>query len=140
MAGVYTGLAGTVLGPLTTVWTLPPTCTYLIPPCSTCVEFFQGQTCGTTASGDPGEPQDNADCWPPRDRNVGTAQWPFVGWGFYSPGLSCPIGYTSACTAVYGEGSEWDVEFILRPKETAVGCCPQYVSQQAIVTFRALSF
>ncbi|KAH6641280.1 hypothetical protein F5144DRAFT_563049 [Chaetomium tenue] len=48
-----------------------------------------------------------------------------MGWGFYSPGLACPTGYTAACTAEYGKRSDWEVEFTLIPGETAVGCCPE---------------
>ncbi|KAH8771020.1 hypothetical protein F5883DRAFT_551694 [Diaporthe sp. PMI_573] len=49
---------------------------------------------------------------------------PFRGWGFYSPGLICPHGYTSACTATAKGGAQWPVQFVMLEGETAVGCCP----------------
>ncbi|KAL2752033.1 hypothetical protein ACRALDRAFT_1078145 [Sodiomyces alcalophilus JCM 7366] len=113
----FTNQAGDYLGPLTTSWSMPAACSYIIPLCSTCQVGFRGQGCSA------GSPEDNTACWPPA-QDVATPDPPFLGWGFYSPGIACPTGYTSACTAVHGQPPEWDIQFQLRPGETAVGCCP----------------
>ncbi|KAL6875148.1 hypothetical protein J3F83DRAFT_713051 [Trichoderma novae-zelandiae] len=117
----YTNQAGTLLGPLTTTWTMPASCSIYMPPCSTCGQGFRGQSCNAANDG---QVQDNTACWPPANKGVASPTWPFVGWGFYSPGLACPAGYTTACTAVYGQRPEWDTQFTLVSSETAVGCCP----------------
>ncbi|GAB7348899.1 hypothetical protein MBLNU459_g7591t1 [Dothideomycetes sp. NU459] len=75
---------------------------------------------------------DDSACWPPFNGLPPTA--PYAGWGFYSPGLICPTGYTTACTgALLGDGSpsvltsggtSYDFQFSLTAGETAVGCCP----------------
>ncbi|KAG9253426.1 uncharacterized protein F5Z01DRAFT_688251 [Emericellopsis atlantica] len=111
--GTFTGLQGTVLGPLTTSWVAPSFCTAHVLPCSTCSEGFRGQSCVVGTDGKASE-QDNS----------GTPVHPFVGWGFYSPGTGCPTGYSAACTARYGKGPEWKIQFDLQEGETAVGCCP----------------
>ncbi|KAL7899547.1 hypothetical protein HDV63DRAFT_315749 [Trichoderma sp. SZMC 28014] len=116
-----TGASGTLLGPLTTTWTMPETCSVFMPSCSTCANAYNGQSCNS-ANG--GQVMDNTACWPPASSGVASPSWPFVGWGFYSPGLACPAGYTSACTAVYGQRPPWSTQFSLVPSETAVGCCP----------------
>ncbi|PTB44215.1 uncharacterized protein TrAFT101_002775 [Trichoderma asperellum] len=113
--------SGVLLGPLTTTWTMPQTCSVFMPACSTCDQGFNGQSCNPTNSG---RIQDNTACWPPATQGVSSPSWPFYGWGFYSPGLACPAGYTSACTAVYGQRATWATQFTLVPSETAVGCCP----------------
>ena len=117
----FTGLSGTVLGPLTTAWSMPDACTVYVPACATCTKAYRGQQCKGTVAG-----SDGADCWPPVTVRE-TPKSNFFGWGFYSPGLACPTGYTSACTAQYGGRAEWEIQFTLVPGETAVGCCPQYV-------------
>lgn len=114
----FTNQAGVYLGPLTTSWSMPASCSLHFSPCSTCQEGFRGQACAS------GAPQDHAGCWPPTIEGVATRNPPYVGWGFYSPGLACPTGYTSACTAIHGEFPEWNIQFTLRPGETAIGCCP----------------
>ncbi|KAF2005467.1 hypothetical protein P154DRAFT_410008, partial [Amniculicola lignicola CBS 123094] len=92
--------------------------------CSTCSTGWLAQSClGAPYDG----PVDDALCWPsmahkPRD-------FPFAGMGFYSPGLICPTGYTSACTsASIAEGESpiglVGVQFPLIASETAIGCCP----------------
>ncbi|KAK4152980.1 hypothetical protein C8A00DRAFT_15763 [Chaetomidium leptoderma] len=114
-----TGLAGIVLGPLTTAWSMPDACTVYVPACATCTKAYRGQQCSGKVAG-----SDGADCWPPVTVRE-TPKPPFFGWGFYSPGLACPTGYTTACTAEYGGRAGWDIQFTLVPGETAVGCCPQ---------------
>ncbi len=118
----FTSLAGTWLGPLTTTWSMPDSCTAFLVNCPTCDGGFRGQQC-VVHSGT-GRAEDHTSCWPPARTQAGTPQYPFVGWGFYSPGLACPTGYTSACTAVYGGRADWEIEFTLNAGETAVGCCP----------------
>ncbi|KAH6693692.1 hypothetical protein F5X68DRAFT_273224 [Plectosphaerella plurivora] len=95
---VIAGETGTVLGPLTTVWVPPTTCTAILPLCATCDVGFQGQMCESRDDG-LGHARDNTGCWPPVLSKVASPNPPFLGWGFYSPGLECPTGYTSACTA-----------------------------------------
>ncbi|KAK8085668.1 hypothetical protein PG997_006939 [Apiospora hydei] len=48
------------------------------------------------------------------------------GWGFYSPGLVCPSGSTSACTKTADNPTDggFTFQFPLTAGETAVGCCP----------------
>ncbi|KAM5386661.1 hypothetical protein ACJZ2D_000624 [Fusarium nematophilum] len=122
---ILTNVPGTLLGPLTTTWTIPQSCTVNFQLCSTCSSLFQGQKCVTELDQRGSPLQDNYKCWPPAARDVDTPQHPLVGWGFYSPGVACPSAYTSACTAIYDEQPEWDNQFLLRPGETAVGCCPE---------------
>ncbi|PTB69063.1 hypothetical protein BBK36DRAFT_1192995 [Trichoderma citrinoviride] len=117
----FTNQPGTLLGPLTTTWTAPASCSIYMPPCSTCDQGFRAQSCNAVSGG---QVRDNTACWPPVTKGVASPSWPFVGWGFYSPGLACPAGYTTACTAVYGQRPEWDTQFTLVSSETAVGCCP----------------
>lgn len=120
--GGFTSESGVWLGPLTTTWSMPDSCSVYIVNCPTCQEGFRGQQC--VMNGQTGRAQDHTTCWPPTRRGVESRQYPFVGWGFYSPGLACPTGYTTACTAEYGRRPEWNIQFTLNPGETAAGCCP----------------
>ncbi|KAK4099247.1 hypothetical protein N658DRAFT_498617 [Parathielavia hyrcaniae] len=114
----FTGEERTVLGPLTTVFTPPAPCTIAIGLCATCDVAWLGQTCApTTVQDDPG-------CWPTTTAGAPEPGRPLYGWGFYSPGLECPAGYTSACTAIAGTTSAWQVQYLMEPEETFVGCCP----------------
>ncbi|KAK3297113.1 uncharacterized protein B0H64DRAFT_372513 [Chaetomium fimeti] len=117
-----TGASGTWLGPLTTAWSIPDSCSLHVVGCETCDGAFRGQQCAI--KDEKAAPMDNTSCWPPVRRGAGTPAAPFAGWGFYSPGLACPTGYTSACTAEYGRRQDWDLQFTLVEGETAVGCCP----------------
>lgn len=119
-----TGRAGVMLGPLTTSWSIPSRCSVNYVNCETCIEAFRGQHCVT--SGGTGPVEDDIGCWPPA-ASLNQATHPFLGLGFYSPGLACPTGYTTACTAEYGRRAQWDIQFSLVPGETAIGCCPEYV-------------
>ncbi|KAL7799240.1 hypothetical protein V8C37DRAFT_399059 [Trichoderma ceciliae] len=118
---VFTNEAGTLLGPLTKTWAMPESCSIYLEPCSTCNQGFAGQSCNAVNGG---QVQDNTECWPPVRAGIASPTWPFIGWGFYSPGLACPKGYVTACTAVYGQRPQWDIQFTLVSSETAVGCCP----------------
>lgn len=85
--------------------------------------MLQAQTCigGVEAAL---QIQDATSCWPPAASFSPTPTPPFYGWGFYSPGLVCPSGYVSACTATAGGSSGWNMEYAMQSGETAVGCCP----------------
>ena len=122
-ANIVTARAGWLLGPLTTSWAMPSSCTVHFVGCATCTEGYRGQHC--VANGQFGPVEDDYSCWPPADARVGTPRHPFLGLGYYSPGLACPTGYMTACTAEYGRGGSWDIQFPLIPGETAIGCCPQ---------------
>lgn len=109
------------LGPLTEVFTAPPECTVAAAECKTCSNAWLGQTCNGQSA------IDAAACWPPTSSGAPSPSASFHGWGFYSPGIACPAGSTTACSATGGPGggSGWTVQFRLRDGETAVGCCPR---------------
>ncbi|KAF2866495.1 hypothetical protein BDV95DRAFT_598756 [Massariosphaeria phaeospora] len=122
------------LGPLTTTFIAPSHCSGAVLACPTCSKAFQAQTCksGPNASG----AEDDSECWPPT--TVSEKRPPLAGFGFYSPGIACPMGYTTACSAVSQavqqttsavrvvpvalQGGKF--QFPLVAGETAVGCCP----------------
>jgi hypothetical protein len=115
-----------LLGPLTTTFTPPPECSSLaFSPTLSNIEqtiAWAGQNCQG------GKIQDATSCWPPA--RVTTRSPPLLGWGFYSPGLSCPSGMFPACQAdpTRNPGAEqFSFQYPLGPKETASGCCPMYV-------------
>ncbi|KAM7205776.1 hypothetical protein V8F20_003009, partial [Naviculisporaceae sp. PSN 640] len=126
-----------VLGPLTTTWYQPSTCTYLLQPRPTLTEFFRGQECFLPPPNQEtpiptGIPVDITSCWPPVTRNAPQPTHPFYGWGIYSPGIVCPAGHVTACTAVYGNRRDrsggWStagMQFDIEVGETAIGCCPE---------------
>ena len=109
----------TILGPLTTFFTPPEFC--MVHATGTVgLPIFLGQTCGPTGV------QDEARCWPTAKPNVAKLP-PFNGWGFYSPGLRCPAGYTTACRAsanVAATITQAPRQFAMEAGETAIGCCP----------------
>ena len=109
-----------LLGPLTETFTPPATCTTTAG-CSSCIATaaWLGQDCAANLNA-----EDAASCWPPRQGAPATPPQPFAGWGFYSPGYVCPMGYTAACSATSGGNKGWPVQFILASSETAIGCCP----------------
>lgn len=134
MATVLIGQAPTNLGPLTTTFTPPPECTVAVGAASNgLADFFGvggakdiaylGQGCSR------GKAFDATTCWPGTSKGAEERDAPLSGWGFYSPGLHCPVGYATACSATGGSGggSGWPVQFKLRDGETAVGCCPRLV-------------
>ncbi|KAK0636763.1 hypothetical protein B0T17DRAFT_477890, partial [Bombardia bombarda] len=108
-----------ILGPLTTTFVPPPACTVAVGACKTCNVAWLGQECVATGA------QDNTDCWPTTTEGALAPEPTLYGWGFYSPGLMCPQGYASACSATAGSaGAGWPLQFKLTAGETAVGCCP----------------
>lgn len=125
-----TNQARVILGPLTTTtWEAPASCAVAVEGCAgalACSYGYQAQSCYASTSstsityGD----EDNTDCWPPRSSFGSTPTPPLEGWGFYSPGIVCPVGMTAACTATEGGASGWPVQYGLLPGETAIGCCP----------------
>lgn len=116
----FTNRDRTILGPLTTVFTPPAPCTIAVGLCESCDIAWWGQTCGG------GGVEDNTSCWPTTTQGAPEpTQLPLYGWGFYSPGLECPAGYTSACSAVDGVTSQWKHQFQMEAEETFVGCCPE---------------
>ncbi|KAI1264515.1 hypothetical protein F5Y18DRAFT_83166 [Xylariaceae sp. FL1019] len=131
------------LGPLTTVWTAPnPSCLSTIINSGYTINGTLGALCSwqgigyscRTLTDDNDEIEtscfpssgyrsnDHSPCWPPGTAS-GMSSWSS---GFYSPGLECPSGYTSACRATAGgySDSEWTPVFQLTEYETAWGCCP----------------
>ncbi|KAK3900946.1 hypothetical protein C8A05DRAFT_16806 [Staphylotrichum tortipilum] len=116
----FTSRDRVVLGPLTTVFIPPAPCSIAVGLCTTCDVAWWGQTCALmTVQDDPG-------CWPPTTDGVPEPTPPLLGWGFYSPGLECPAGYTSACTEIAGQSAAggWKAQYQMLPGETFVGCCP----------------
>lgn len=119
----------TVLAPLTTVFTPAATCSSYVANgiLAPTVDYWQAQACSD------GAPVDALPCWPPA---LVQTSIPLHGRGFYSPGLSCPAGYTSACTAAQSTngspsplalGTSFVFQYPLTAGETAIGCCPGLV-------------
>lgn len=117
------------LGPLTTTWTAPSICNQAWLACSDCDYAWQGQAC----NGD-GSNSDTLSCWPPIATSLSSVVVaPFLGLGFYSPGIACPTGYTTACamqgaqnglqTPVAGS-QQFQFGYAPTLSETAIGCCP----------------
>ncbi|KAF2727065.1 hypothetical protein EJ04DRAFT_596189 [Polyplosphaeria fusca] len=117
------------LGPLTTTFIPPSACSQKVIRCTGCFKAFLGQSCSSQSTRV--VPSDDAHCWPTATSYPNNNP-PFRGLGFYSPGLLCPSGYTSACTATFGSTSTvanagpvaGQFQFALLQGETAVGCCP----------------
>ncbi|KAK3949234.1 hypothetical protein QBC32DRAFT_349688 [Pseudoneurospora amorphoporcata] len=113
-----------VLGPLTTTFTPPPECTQ-------CYELAggekRGNTCRAYAEDCLGIPR--ASCLPQASNAISDVELP---WGFFSPGLACPSGWTTAGPTIsYGQIEKDDVVGnivnVLEAGETAGFCCPRYV-------------
>ncbi|KAK3335182.1 hypothetical protein B0T19DRAFT_2370 [Cercophora scortea] len=130
-ATVLVGQAPINLGPLTTTFVPPPACTVAVgagsggllegllgAPADNIA--YLGQTCFR------GKPIEATTCWPSTSSGASSLSGSLGAWGFYSPGLLCPTGYATACSAIGGSGgkSDWPVQFKLQDGETAVGCCP----------------
>ncbi|KAK8851613.1 CRA-b-like protein [Apiospora arundinis] len=121
-----------ILGPLTTPWSQPAGCSVIVRKDSSYTdELWQGQSCQMTGSSS----QSNywvhqaQECFPPRTAGVTTpANSIFDHWGFYSPGIACPVSWTRACTVTYGEvggAMPLAAPMTLQAGETAAGCCPE---------------
>lgn len=126
MPGALTDQPRLNLGPLTTTWTPPASCSTPTWLCieNDCRNVWQGQMCVS------GGIQDDYRCWPLTSEGAKfpLSYPPLLGWGFYSPGVVCPAGYTSACSATVGDddlGSTtgFAFQFALTRGETAIGCC-----------------
>ncbi|RYP45202.1 hypothetical protein DL768_008434 [Monosporascus sp. mg162] len=98
------------LGPLTTAFTYPAGCDVAVHESSGATIAYQAQTCSDNPDS-PGGEQDNPDCWPQRAYGNLVGGVAFLGWGFYSPGLECPDGYVTACSATGADG--WQFQFPL---------------------------
>ncbi|KAF2650022.1 hypothetical protein K491DRAFT_609654, partial [Lophiostoma macrostomum CBS 122681] len=120
------------LGPLTTTFIPPSQCSRVFLACPTCDSAWQGLSCDSQ-----GAPQDDTACWPTATSYPVQSQAALSGFGFYSPGLICPTGYSSACSAVSTRPNEpaptaivtsapmnGSFQFPMVEGETAVGCCP----------------
>ncbi|KAH8887828.1 hypothetical protein GQ53DRAFT_270648 [Thozetella sp. PMI_491] len=119
----------TLLGPLTTTWTAPPLCSYAMAVCDTCTSVWYGQTCNPQVTA-----RDFTDCWPPRSGEQASVDpGVMMGWGFYSPGIACPAGYTTVAMATFGGSSGWPIEYSLTDGETAAACCPSSFGISTIV-------
>jgi hypothetical protein len=90
----------TNLGPLTTTFIPPPSCTS-----SFAHVYITTDPGGTAAFGGPVSPDG---CFPTNYQNPLS--------NYYSPGI-CPLGYTAACSSLNSLGSL---------TETAVTCCPGF--------------
>ncbi|KAM7194636.1 UV radiation resistance protein and autophagy-related subunit 14 domain containing protein [Naviculisporaceae sp. PSN 640] len=129
-ATAITGQAPINLGPLTTTFTPPPACATAVlslgPFENINLPIFNPQSAFLGQSCDDKKGIDATSCWPPISSGAAVKEAPLQGWGFYSPGVHCPAGYASGCSAVGGATSsaDWDMQFKLGAKETAVGCCP----------------
>ena len=128
------------LGPLTTPFTQPTSCSGIFTPisCPTCSYGWLAQTC--TLSNDFYYVQDDINCWPSLIAGATLhSPPPFSGGGFYSPGLQCPNGYLPACSSTDGVNGGFSFQFGLAAGETAMGCCPTYVRKQDCFTWRDLT-
>ncbi|KAK0657816.1 hypothetical protein B0T16DRAFT_316274 [Cercophora newfieldiana] len=117
------------LGPLTTTFTPPPACTVAVGVVEGGLLGIGGSVESIAALGQVcagGKGVDATSCWPPTSRGAPSKSAPLNGWGYYSPGIHCPVGYATACSATGGTAgaSNWPVQFRLSAGETAVGCCP----------------
>ena len=144
-ATALVGQAPTILGSLTTLFTPPPSCTLAVAAAAPADSnsnsdgllgglggllggrsgdgagsvAFLGQTCTG------GRPAVATTCWPSTTSGAPTPTAGSGGWGIYSPGIQCPVGYATACAATAGGATGWPMQFALRAGETAVGCCPR---------------
>lgn len=127
MSSSSTNQPRTILGPLTTTYTQSSSCGLIVERCTGCSIAYLAQTCLPSPTY---AYEDNFNCWPPRSSapgsTIATPAGALLGWGLYSPGLVCPAGMTSACSATGGGSSGWPVQYTLLEGETAVGCCPTY--------------
>ncbi|KAF2114746.1 hypothetical protein BDV96DRAFT_599938 [Lophiotrema nucula] len=119
------------LGPLTTTFVPPSHCSQALLACQTCTSAWRAQSCIAGGAGD------DTNCWP--SATFYPRRAPLAGLGFYSPGIVCPTGHTSACGVVAqsadvnaavtgilqpGPMADGRFQFPMLEGETAVGCCP----------------
>lgn len=111
-------------GPLVTRFTPPAACSALHAASgeefgTLFPRFQQGRRC----DGDDDLPN-LKDCWPPFSDTTTNILFSasYNVQGYYSPGIQCPAGYTTACEA----SSYINTVFAFPPSagETAIGCCP----------------
>ncbi|KAJ3578566.1 hypothetical protein NPX13_g1997 [Xylaria arbuscula] len=135
------------IGALTTVWTAPPSCTrqFELPNTDFGLEagLVLGYDCSST---------ETTQCYTessvlgtdtsPKITNTSTicsletsyftvpasgcypSNGPYDSLGYYSPGLACPSGYTTACLSISGGSYDYQFDFTIKDGETAAGCCP----------------
>ena len=74
----------TILGPLTTTFSAPATCTVGQRACSTCNYAWQAQTCYSAGAGgsETYGVKDATQCWPPTSSGLPEPTPPLWGWGF----------------------------------------------------------
>lgn len=133
-ATIATTTRDNLLGPLTTVFSADPTCmTLLFGECGsdTVCSGWLGQTCNLATTSSFYWPSNDLACYP--SWTTGAQTLAYNGWGFYSPGLSCPSGYTSACSTTADVSGNFQFQFPPTAGETAVGCCPRYGCLQSVL-------
>lgn len=130
-----------LLGPLTTTFTAPSRCNqaYWFSYSSRVYDPTIGQTCATV-DGEIAYSQDSA-CLPPVKSTllgslVGSSDVIYTTYdyqGYYSPGIACPAGYSTACAAQAGSDGiqsalsnfqSFGFVYTATADETVVGCCP----------------
>jgi hypothetical protein len=127
----WSGWSRTNVGPLTTVFTPPTACFTPAIESDADPSVFQayyGNTCIATGTGSTLVLAPS--CYPP---GTGIVFASYSTMPFYSPGLSCPAGFTSACAVTRVEGetlpqstrsTDPNIWSMLEPGETAIACCP----------------
>ena len=132
--------ARTVLGPLTTTFTPPSGCSSLFQSLDVPFTVLFPTIALRAATCINGEFDvamvDDVRCWPPMTTTA-TTKDDIGGWGLYSPGVLCPSGYTTACSALAATSEsasalkgveDFQFQFPLLVNETAAGCCPKYIN------------
>lgn len=119
------------LGPFTMPFTPDPTCaTPMAGQCSLAPCYaYQGQACTRLPKFSHSYGlADQSSCWPPYTQGAATvdvaSKASLGGWGFYSPGITCPAGQTPACTKTAGRPDGFTFRYPPTDGETAAGCCP----------------
>ncbi|OKL61825.1 hypothetical protein UA08_02488 [Talaromyces atroroseus] len=140
-----------LLGPLTTQFTAPIQCSqaYWLSNSAQYHDPYLGQTCASV-DGQITYIQDN-NCLPPVTKSeiiaslvgassVLSTSYDYI--GYYSPGISCPAGYATACAAQAGSNGVQSTlsgfesfGFVHTPSayETAMGCCPTASSSSTLL-------
>jgi hypothetical protein len=130
-----------LLGPLTTTFTAPTRCSqaYWVSGTSRVYNPTLGQIC-TIVDGEIDYSQDSS-CLPPVASTilaslVGPSEIIYTTYnyrGYYSPGIACPAGYTTACAAQVGADGiqsalsnfqSFGFVHSATADETVAGCCP----------------